>query len=126
MNRTDQPAKLHLCHDELHTLKRVFRARPVVQQQQDAGDYLNHKQKKRHAAEVIPDRLTVKRHFLFLGCVSERAYGQTLIQPVFERLNSHRVSQALLTTTSSPRLLTGYSSSGRGGGPPMFSPLRLY
>src|SRR6266849_5388137 len=34
--------------------------------------------------------------------------------------------QLLVTTTSSPRVLTLYSSKGLGGGPPMFFPLKLY
>src|SRR5437588_10086285 len=35
-------------------------------------------------------------------------------------------SQLLVTTTSTPRVFTLYSSRGLGGGPPIFFPLKLY
>src|SRR5437764_2922118 len=47
------------------------------------------------------------------------------LQPRRKRLG-YRKLHARVTTTSSPRVLTLYSSNGRGGGPPMFFPLKLY
>src|SRR6266446_649304 len=35
-------------------------------------------------------------------------------------------TQLLVTTTSTPRVFTLYSSKGLGGGPPIFFPLKLY
>src|SRR6185295_3181718 len=146
----------------------------IIEQQQDSGDDLNAKQEQRHAAEVVPDRMTMERNFLFVGQMRERANRQTLVKPVFCGFDFHdsisstedteenrnlaadkrgfsligiktavvvhsvfirvhpwfsprlplcplwfNFSHARVTTTSSPRVLTLYSSNGRGGGPPM-------
>jgi hypothetical protein len=67
VDRTDQPAKLYFGNDELHALKSILGTGTIIEQQQNSGDYLYDKKKKRHATEVVPDRITVDRH-LFLAC----------------------------------------------------------
>src|SRR6185369_13489343 len=124
MDRANQPAKLHFSNDELHALKSILGAGTVVKQQQNSSNHLDHKQKKRHATEVIPDRMTVDRHLFLLRHSGDSADRQALVQPVLHHFCSHKF-YALLTTISSPRVFTLNSSSGRGGGPATFLPLRL-
>src|SRR5688572_7601471 len=66
VDRTDQPAKLHFSDDKLHALKSVFRTGTIVEKQQNSSDYLYDKKKERHATEVVPDRMTMKRDFFLL------------------------------------------------------------
>ena len=41
MDRANQPAELHLRHDELNALERELLAPLVVEEKQNAGDHLN-------------------------------------------------------------------------------------
>ena len=56
VNRPHEPAERHARHDERHALVGLRGARPVVEQQQRAGDDLDEEEEQRHAAEEIPDR----------------------------------------------------------------------
>ena len=78
----NQPAELHLRDDELHALVGFGRARPVVEQQQDAGEHLHAEQEQRHAAEVVPDLLRVDRHALFGDEVADVAQVEPFVEPV--------------------------------------------
>ena len=78
----NQPAEWHLRHDELHALVRFGRARPVVEEQQNAGEDLNGEKEQRHAAEVVPDLLRVDGHALFGDEMPQAAEVESLVQPV--------------------------------------------
>src|ERR1022692_2338906 len=62
VDRPNQPAKLHLGHDELHALEGLVGTRTVIQEQQDPGQHLNHEEKKGDATEEIPVGELVERN----------------------------------------------------------------
>src|SRR6185295_13533524 len=109
MHGSDQPAELHLGDDELDALKCGFGARPVVQQQKNAGADLHAEKKQGHAAEVIPDRVAMNRDFFLARELSYRADAQAIIEPKRQVFCFHKL-QALETPISSPRVFTTNSS----------------
>src|SRR5205814_4043291 len=66
MDRSNQPPEFNFGDDELNALESILSARTIIKQQQNAGDDLNAKQEHRHAAEVVPDRMTMEWNFLFV------------------------------------------------------------
>src|SRR5689334_21110919 len=125
MNRTHQPSKPDLPHDELHAFERRLGARPIIKEQQRARHNLSGEEEKRHAAEVVPDRVPMQRYFLLLGQFDKRLQTQPRIEPCPKRpeLRGAHV-QAFVTMMSSPFILTVYCSRGRGGGPLILLPFR--
>ena len=83
MNRSNQPTKLDLCHDELDALECVLGAGAVIKEQEYSGDNLDCEKEQRHAAEVIPDGMPVNRDFLLLGQLGEGTDRQPIVDPVF-------------------------------------------
>ena len=93
MNRSNQPPELDFGDDELNAFESILSARTIIKQQENSGDDLNAKQEHRHAAEVVPDRMTMERNFLFVGQMRERANRQTLVKPGFGVFYLHRGSK---------------------------------
>ena len=81
MNGSDQPAKAHLSHDELHALECVFGARPIIEQEENSGYDLDRKKKERHSPEVVPDRVTVKWNLLLTGEIHNNIKSQPFVEP---------------------------------------------
>src|SRR5262245_47677863 len=125
MERAHQPTKAHVSHDELHTFECRFGAGTVIQEQQNAGRYLNRKKKEGHAAEVIPDGVSVNGNGLMGRKGSNCLQPKPLVQPYRETVSIviHRLHR-LDTTTSSPERFTSYCSRGRGGGPAILIPFK--
>lgn len=89
MDGANQPTEFHFGHDELNALKCIFRARSVIEQQQDSGDDLYREEEKRHAAKVVPDRMAMKRHLFFFAILAS--------EPIASRSSSHAVIEFTLT-----------------------------
>src|SRR5215510_6727985 len=125
MERTHQPTEPHLGHDELHTFKCGFGAGSVIQEQQNAGRHLNREKKQRHAAEVIPDGVSVNRDGFMGRKGSKSLQPKSLVQPYGETASTvvHRLHR-LDTIMSSPERFTSYCSRGRGGGPATLIPFK--
>jgi hypothetical protein len=85
----DQPAELHLRHDELHALVGFGGARAVVEQQQDAGGDLDGEQKQRQPAQVVPDFLRMDRDALLGDEMLDVAEIEALVEPVEYALCCH-------------------------------------
>ncbi len=126
----NQPAELHLRDDELDALVGFGGARPVVEQQQDAGEHLDAEQEQRHPAEVVPDFLRVDRHAFLGDEVPHAAQIEPLVEPGDE---SCTMSITVMFATrrsplvaGSPRRLTTNCSRPRGGGPETTLPPRSY
>ena len=83
VNGTNQPAKLHPGHDVLHALEGFVGAGAVIQQQQDAGEHLDHEEEKRDAAEEVPVGEAMRGN----GLVAERGNEAVQMQAV------HRASE---------------------------------
>jgi hypothetical protein len=127
VDRAHEPAELHLGHEELDRFVRLAGARAVVEEEQDAGGDLDRKEKKRHAAEVVPDGVAVHRHLLFVRELVYLFQPDALVEPgpEFAAACLFGFHQAFLATTIwSPLTLTTYSSSGFGGGPMRFLPFK--
>jgi hypothetical protein len=96
----DEPPELHLRHDELDALVGLVGARPVVQQEHDAGRDLHADQEQRHAAHVVPDLVGVDRHALLGHEVADAAEIDPIVEPLDDALHVG-LRQPRETTTSS-------------------------
>src|SRR5262245_6243994 len=85
-DRTDQPAKLHLGHDELNAFESGLRAGTVVKKEQNAGADLNHEEKEGHSPKVIPEGMAVTRNLFVVDLGLERAPTQSLFRPFGQRM----------------------------------------
>src|SRR5262245_48428822 len=123
VNVANQPAEFHLRHNELHALVRLGRARPVIEEQEDAGENLNAEEEQRHATEVVPGFLGVDR-YAFLGDeMAHAAQVEPFVQPGAE---VHDRDTTISASPPSPRRFTTNCSRPRGGGPETTAPLRSY
>ena len=124
----NQPAELHLRDDELHALVGFLGARPVVEEQQNAGGDLDAEEKQRHPAQVVPDLLRVDRDALLGDEVPHAARDRRARRASRSTRRCHASSRRLLalsvaatrrlsSSPGSPRRFTTNFSSGRGGGP---------
>ena len=110
VNGADQPAELHLAHEKLHRFEGLLRARPVVQQEQNARGHLHHEQEEGHAAEVVPDGVPVDGDLFLPGKLLQVLEPDAPVEPLPESAETLRAAlhgQALLLTTIwFPRTLT--------------------
>ena len=83
MDGSNKPAKLHPGHDVLHALKCLVGAGAVIQQQQDAGEHLDHEQEQRDAAEEVPVGEAVRGN----GLVAQRSNELFEMKPFVEPAN---------------------------------------
>src|ERR1017187_8148960 len=82
VDRPNQPAKLHLGHDELHTLEGFVRSGPVVQKQQDPGQYLDDEQEESDTPEEVPIGEPVERNSFLPQGGDQVIPAEPLVQPV--------------------------------------------
>ena len=82
VNRPDQPAELYLRHQKLYGLIGLAGAGAIIEQKKNAGGDLNHKEKQRHPAEIIPKRVPVHRHLFLLGEIFDILQPDSFIEPV--------------------------------------------
>src|SRR5215510_9974811 len=103
MQRAHKPAETHVGHDELNTLKRSFSTRPVIEEQQDSSRDLDGEEKKRHPAEVVPDRMSMDRDCLLGRKQTNGLESKPLVQPHGESIPiGSRLLHCFDTTMSSP------------------------
>src|SRR5581483_8463707 len=119
----NQPAESHLRHDELDALVRFGGARPVVEQEQDAGEDLHAEEEQRQATEVVPNLLRVNRDALLFDEVADLAEVEAFVEPVGD---AHARDTTISASAPSPRRLTTNFSRPRGGGPDTTLPPRSY
>ena len=77
----DQPAEVHHKGDLADRFE-GFGAGPVIDQQQHAGEALDHEEEQRDAAPVVPEGLRVDRDRLFAREGGELGEPEPLIHPV--------------------------------------------
>ena len=124
MDGANQPAKLHAGHDVLDALVSLVGARPVIQQQQDAGEHLDDEEEERDAAEKIPVGEAMRGDGLMLERGDQPFQIKPFIEPANQRSDHGQASRFRLTTISSPRSWTSKTVSGLGGGPETLRPFR--
>src|SRR5204863_5859225 len=77
----NQPPEFDLRDDELHRLVRFGRARPVIEEEENAGEDLYAEEEHRHPAQVVPDLLRVDRDALLFDEMPDLAQIEPFIQP---------------------------------------------
>ena len=90
MDRTYQPAKRNFRNNKLNTFKGTLGTGPIIEQEEDTGDDLHRKQKQRHAAEVIPDRMSVLRHFFLRRHRGDSIDPESFVKPKPDGLKRQR------------------------------------
>ncbi len=125
VNRTNKPSELNLGHQELDALEGECLASLVIQEEQDARDHLDEEQEQRNAAEVVPDGMPVDGNILLSHERNQAAEVHPFVEPGVEGFQEC-VHVFFATKTSLPLRRTRNSSSGRGGGPSIFLPVRSY
>ncbi len=102
VDRANEPAELHLGHQELDRLVRVLGARSVVEEQKDTGDHLNEEEEESHPPQIIPEGVPVDGDFFLLGELADLGKTQTFVEPgpkPADPLPGGRHVQAPLLTT---------------------------
>ena len=100
---TNQPAKLHAGHDVLHAFEGLVGAGTVIEQQQDAGEHLDHEEKERDAPEEVPVGQLVRGNGLMTEWGQDSVQIEAFIEPAKEGAEHGHASPFRLTKISSPR-----------------------
>ena len=121
MDGADEPAELHVRHDELHAVEGLGDRGAIVEQQQDSGHHLDDEQEQRDAAEVIPgsggmhgDSLVARNSRGMRRPSRSSNHSKVLFSVPWLTSGSSSRYTRFEMTTSSPRTLTACSSSGAG------------
>src|SRR5690348_6806367 len=86
MQVADEPAPLHLAHDELDGVERRRFAHLVEHGEEDAGDQLQNQRHQREHTEVVPEVEILRRVVAGELRLDEVLDGQAIVQPALEPL----------------------------------------
>ena len=86
MDRTEEPAEIHLGHDRLDALECLIRRRFIIDGQEDSGRHLDGEQEQGHSAQEIKDRRAMDGDVFMGGQLSGHIEPQPLEEKVLEPL----------------------------------------
>src|ERR1700687_6128953 len=81
MDRSHQPSEAHPRHDVLDALKRLVRARPVIQQEQYPCEYLDSEEEQSDSSQEIPIGEFVNRHAFFAERLDQFRPAEAFVLP---------------------------------------------
>ena len=89
VDRTEEPAEIHLGHDRLDALEGLIRRRFIVKSQKDARHYLYGEQEQGHSAQEIENRRAMDGNVLMggqrRGCIEPQALEEKVLELLYPR-----------------------------------------